>query len=60
MSFYKKTEDNNIIDAPNAVYNSNYTLLKENSTDYEYPVDGWYWFDSIEEAENFFGLEITI
>lgn len=31
--------------APNAVYGPNFTLLKENKDDYNYPVDGWVWFD---------------
>jgi len=32
-------------------------LYKENKEDYTYPVDGWYWFESLEEAQNFFGIE---
>jgi hypothetical protein len=34
-----------------------YALYKENKDDYTYPVDGWYWFESLEEAQNFFGIE---
>jgi len=25
-------------------------LFRENKDEYEYPTDGWYWFDSEEEA----------
>lgn len=42
---------------PNFVENATYALYKENKDDYTYPVDGWYWFESLEEAQNFFGIE---
>jgi hypothetical protein len=42
--FYKLEEDNWIY-APNFVYAPDYTLLKEEKDTYEYPVDGWYWYD---------------
>jgi hypothetical protein len=45
--------------APNFVYAPNYTLLKENKDNYEYPVDGWSWFDSQEQAEQHYGIEPT-
>ena len=36
--------------APNAVYNLNYIILKEDKDTYEYPIDGWVWSqDSPEE-----------
>jgi|688.fasta_scaffold01323_15 hypothetical protein len=28
----------------------NFYLTKEEKDNYTYPVDGWYWFDSIEDA----------
>lgn len=31
-------------------------LVKEDKDTYTYPIGGWYWFDSEEEAYNFFGL----
>ena len=48
--FYKASEDNTLLYAPNFVYAPTYTLLKENHSSYEYPVDGWSWFDSEESA----------
>ena len=47
--FYK-LENTDLLYAPNAVYNKEYTLLKENSQDYVYPIDGWTWFDSLEDV----------
>jgi hypothetical protein len=34
-----------------------YRLLKTNRTEYTYPVDGWYWFDTLEEAKQFFNIQ---
>jgi len=44
--------------APNAVHNKNYKLLKEEKDNYQYPVSGWYWFDTEEEAFTFFNIEV--
>jgi hypothetical protein len=43
--FYKKDEEGNSLYAPNFVDHPNYTLNKENKDDYEYPIDGWTWYD---------------
>ena len=40
--------------APNAVYAKDYTLRKEEHESYTYPVNGWWWFDSLEEAQTHF------
>lgn len=42
--------------APNWVKNKDFELLKENHNSYDYPVNNWYWFDSREEALNFYGI----
>jgi hypothetical protein len=42
--FYK-LEDENWLYAPNFVQAPDYTLLKEEKDTYEYPVDGWTWYD---------------
>ncbi len=55
--FYKLTDVLNY--APNAVFNKDYELIKEQHLTYNYPVDGWYWFDTLEEACNFFDLNIA-
>jgi hypothetical protein len=36
--------------APNAVYNTNYTLLKVEKDSYIYPIDGWSWYNDFENA----------
>lgn len=54
--FYKL--DGELLYGPNFVINQNYELYKEHSNSYNYPTDGWYWFDSQEEAYAFFNLEL--
>jgi hypothetical protein len=46
--FYKL--DGEMLFGPNFVLNSNYELHREDHSTYTYPVDGWTWFDSEEEA----------
>ena len=43
---------------PNFVESPTYVLYKEQKDIYSFPVDGWYWFNSLEEATTFFGLNI--
>lgn len=54
--FYKY-EDPNLYFGANYVLNADYELRKETKDDHTYPVDGWYWFDSQEEAKQFFEIE---
>lgn len=49
MAFYKRDGDE-ILEAPNFVSGPGFELLAENHSEYAYPVDGWYWFDSADEA----------
>jgi hypothetical protein len=45
---------------PNFVLNANYELHRENKDNHQYPIDGWYWFNSREEATSFFNYtELT-
>lgn len=46
--FYKC--DGDILYAPNFVYGPTFELLREHKDEYQYPVDGWTWFDSETEA----------
>ncbi len=55
--FYKN-DDGFVLYGPNFVLNANYELRKETKTEHTYPTDGWYWFDSVEEAYTFFGLTL--
>jgi hypothetical protein len=48
--FYKK-QDNELLYAPNIVEGNCYVLITQHKDQYEYPVDGWSWFESLEEAE---------
>jgi len=52
--FYKK-ENQSLLGGP-CVVSAEYVLATEEKDSYQYPVDGWYWFDSEEEARLFFGL----
>ena len=69
MAFYKKKinkngiymdlSTNTIVDidiAENFVMSPDNELYKENHTEYIYPVEGWYWFDSIQKMVEDFNL----
>ena len=43
--------------APNFVVSSMFELLRSNKDNYEYPIDGWQWFDDEDSAYSFYGLE---
>jgi hypothetical protein len=55
--FYKN-DNGSLFHAPNFVHGpyQTFSLLKENKDAYSYPVEGWYWFDSEEEAKTFFNV----
>lgn len=57
-SGFYKLDNNELLYGPNFVLNANYELRKENYNQHNYPVDGWYWFDSKDDAIIFFNLEI--
>lgn len=40
------------------VYGPGFELDKDLKDSYSYPVGGWYWFDSVEEASLFFEVNI--
>jgi hypothetical protein len=54
--FYKL--DGSLLYGPNYVLNANYELRRETRNDPSYPVDGWHWFDTEEEARLFFDLPL--
>lgn len=41
---------------PNFVLNLDYELRAESKDEYTYPIDGWYWFNSLEDACLFFNI----
>ena len=40
------------------VYGPGFTLLVADKDTYTYPVEGWYWFDTAEEAATFFDVSV--
>lgn len=55
MAFY--SYDNQLMEAPNfVIFPDGTELFSVNKDKYTYPVYGWYWFDTIEEAKQFFGV----
>ena len=57
-SGFYKNENGLLLAGPHFVLAGSYNLFKEEKDSYTYPIGGWYWFDSIEEACAFFQLEI--
>jgi hypothetical protein len=53
--FYKLSEGF-LICGHNHIFNKDYELHRESKDDYDYPVDGWIWFDSKEDAIQEFGV----
>jgi hypothetical protein len=56
--FYK-VDNGVLLHAPNFVQNKNYTLNITDANNTDYPVDGWYFFESLEAAKEFFGEQIV-
>lgn len=54
--FYKL--DGSLVYGPNFVLGAYgaYELRKETHKEHSFPVDGWYWFESVEEANAFFNI----
>jgi hypothetical protein len=50
--FYKK-DNEELFYAPNIVDENGFVLIAQDKDQYEYPVNGWVWFDSEEEALQF-------
>lgn len=51
--FYKKDETQ-ILFAPNIVEGQGYMLVATDKDSYEYPVDGWIWANSLDDAIAYF------
>jgi len=49
MSFYKRNGEELMV-APNFVHAPDYSLTAETKDEHTYPVDGWYWFDTLDAA----------
>jgi hypothetical protein len=55
-SGFYKNEDNNMLYAPETVSGPYYFLSKDEFQNYTYTIDGWYYFNTENEAKDFFGL----
>lgn len=55
--FYKYESDI-LYYGPHFVLNLDYELRAESKDEHTYPVDGWYWFDSIQDACLFFNIPL--
>ena len=55
--FYK-VNDTTLLFAKNSVLGPSISITRTDKDTYEYPVDGWHWFDTLEEAVSFFNLNI--
>jgi hypothetical protein len=58
-SGFYKLENNNLLYAQSMVMSPfGYVLSDDLKDTYEYPIDGWYWFDTENEARVFFNMPI--
>jgi hypothetical protein len=46
--YYKR--DNEILQQASEIYAPGFVLTPDNHATYQYPIDGWYWFDTLNEA----------
>lgn len=57
MAFFSIDETSGeLLVGENFVLNAGYELYADRHRAYDLPVDGWYWFDTEDEARDFFGL----
>jgi hypothetical protein len=57
-SGFYKCESETLSYGPNFVLNKNFELRVESKDSYTYPIDGWYWFSSVEDAYAFFNISV--
>jgi hypothetical protein len=55
-SGFYKLDGEILLFGPNFVINKDYELRRETHDQRTYPIDGWSWFDTEEEARAFYGL----
>jgi hypothetical protein len=58
MAFYK-LDNNELQIAETCISGLDLDLHYSQKDTYTYPVQGWYWFDTEEEAKTFFNLPLT-
>lgn len=57
MPFYKR-ENDDLQTAPLFVSGPGFELTAESKDDHVYPVEGWYWFETLDEAMRFFSTPV--
>jgi hypothetical protein len=55
--FYRVENETFVVYGRLYVLNKGYALYRDEKDTYEYPVDGWRWFDSEDQAYEYFNLE---
>ena len=60
MNGFYKLDGEIVLHGPNFVINAEYELRTETKDDHTYPTDGWYWFDTDEEAYTFFEVPMPV
>jgi hypothetical protein len=56
-SGFYKLDGQMLLFGPNFVEHKDWQLYRNLHETYTYPVEGWYWFNSREEAKQFFNYE---
>jgi hypothetical protein len=56
--FYALSDTGRLTYAPNYLTGSGWQLVREDKDTYTYPVNGWVWADSEQEAKEYFGLAV--
>jgi len=54
--FYKRDPGDILIFGRYFVLNANYHLKRDDHTQYEYPIDGWSWYETEEDARAALGF----
>lgn len=49
-SGFYKNDNGTLLFGPNFVLNANYELRRETHEQHNYPIDGWFWFDTEQDA----------
>jgi len=56
-SGFYKNDNGVLLYGANFVVNKNYELYREQHDLYSLPVDGWYWFNTEDEAREYFNIK---
>lgn len=55
-SGFYKNDSGMLLHGKYYIMGGSYDLLREKKDEYEYPIHGWHWFDTEEDARNYFNL----